>query len=103
MGKIYDIDEIRAKLKPIFASSPVYKAILFGSYAKGCATEQSDVDIVIDSKGELLDYNFYGVLEDVTESLNMLVDMFEISQIRVGSPIYEEIHQLGVVLYDRQG
>lgn len=103
MKKIYRIDELQAKLHPVFDAAPVYRAILFGSYAKGCATEQSDVDIVIDSKGQLLDYNFYGVLEDVTESLDKRVDMFEISQIQAGSPILEEILKQGVVLYDRQG
>ncbi|MDL2294817.1 nucleotidyltransferase domain-containing protein [Ruminococcaceae bacterium OttesenSCG-928-D13] len=103
MGKVYRIDEIRARLHPIFDSAPVHRAILFGSYAKGRATEQSDVDIVIDSKGELLDYNFYGVLEDVTESLGKRVDMFEISEVQVGSPIHEEILTQGVILFDRQG
>lgn len=103
MDKIYKIEEIRARLHPVFDASPVYRAILFGSYAKGCATERSDVDIVIDSRGELLDYNFYGVLEDVTESLDKRVDMFEVSEIQAGSPIFEEIQKQGVVLYDRQG
>jgi len=44
---IYPIDEIKARLQPIFAATPVYRAILFGSYAKGTATGESDIDIVI--------------------------------------------------------
>lgn len=103
MEKVYQINEIRARLRSVFDSAPVYRAILFGSYAKGCATEQSDVDIVIDSRGELLDYNFYGVLEDVTQCLNKRVDMFEISEIQAGSPILGEIQRQGVILYDREG
>ena len=59
---VYQIDEIKNKLKPIFEASPVYKAVLFGSYAKGQATEKSDVDIVIDSRGELLNIYFYGLI-----------------------------------------
>ncbi len=102
MGKIYQIDEIQSRLYPIFDSAPVYRAILFGSYAKGCATEQSDVDIVIDSRGQLLDFNFYGVLEDVTQSLDKRVDMIEISEIQKNSPLFEEIEKQGVILYDRQ-
>ena len=99
--KVYEIDEIKEKLQPVFNAAPVYQAILFGSYAKGIATEKSDVDIVINSNGKLLDYNFYGVLDDVVESLNKRVDMIEISEIRKGSQIYEEIQKSGVMLYER--
>ena len=73
--KIYQINEIRSKLRPVFEAAPVYRAILFGSYAKGNATDQSDIDIVIDSKGELLNMAFYGVLEDITTQLNKRVDL----------------------------
>lgn len=54
MDKIYSIEEIKQMLYPIFLSNAVYQAIVFGSYAKGIATNKSDVDIVVDSKGELL-------------------------------------------------
>jgi predicted nucleotidyltransferase len=74
---------------------------LFGSYARGRATENSDVDIVIDSRGELVNINFYGVLEDVAETLRKPVDMFEISEIRRNSPIFNEVQNEGVVLYER--
>ena len=74
MGRIYDVNEIRKKLHPIFAAEPVYKAILFGSYAKGMATEKSDIDIVIDSRGELHGLDFYSVLEDIVVTLDKDVD-----------------------------
>jgi predicted nucleotidyltransferase len=100
MFVIYTINEIRTRLNPIFRGAPVYKAILFGSYAKGLATEDSDVDIVIDSRGELVNINFYGVLDDVAETLRKPVDMFELSEIRHGSPIFDEINNEGVILYE---
>ena len=90
-------------LYPIFDASPVYSATLFGSYAKGNATEQSDVDIVIDSRGQLLNMAFYGVLDEITERLGKQVDLFELSEIRKPSPMYTEIMQSGVRIYDRQG
>jgi predicted nucleotidyltransferase len=103
MDKVYSIDEIRMQLTPVFKSVPVYKAVLFGSYAKGNATADSDVDIVIDSKGELLNMAFYGVLEDVTQSLGKNVDLIEFSEIKKGTPIFYEIERQGVLLYDRKG
>lgn len=100
MNTIYTIEELKKLLKPIFDSAPVYKAILFGSYAKGNPEETSDIDIVIDSKGELLNINFYGVLEDVINTLNKDIDLFELSEIQTDSLIYNEVIK-GVTLYEK--
>ena len=94
--------EIKEKLNPIFKNAPIEKAILFGSYAKGLQSPTSDVDIVIDSQGKLLNIHFYGILEEITECLNKRIDLFELSEIRVNSPIYSAITQEGVILYERQ-
>ena len=98
---MYSLEEIKSILYPIFIANAVYQAILFGSYAKGIATDTSDVDIVIDSKGELLNINFYGLLEEIKEKLNKNVDLFEISEIQKNSSIYETIQKEGVILYAR--
>ena len=103
MSTVYPLDEIRSRLKPVFDAAPVYRAVLFGSYAKGKATESSDIDIVIDSCGELLNIDFYSVLEDITETLGKKIDLFEITEIKQHSPLYSEIQNEGVLLYDRQG
>ena len=46
---IYTAQQIQSILKPVFAAHNVKKAILFGSYAKESARENSDVDILVDS------------------------------------------------------
>jgi predicted nucleotidyltransferase len=103
MKGVYDINEIKRRLTPVFQSAPVYRAILFGSYSTGKATPDSDVDIVIDSQGELLDIRFCGVLEDISERLSKRIDLIEISEIRKDSPIFSEIMNHGVLLYEKQG
>ena len=101
MSYIYHVDEIRDRLRPVFASEPVYRAILFGSYARGVANENSDIDIVIDSRGELSGLRFYGVLEGIVEVLDKPVDLIEMSEIRPGAPIMDDIQHQGVVVYER--
>ena len=98
---VYTIEELKEKLEPIFKAAPIKKAILFGSYAKGLQTATSDIDIVIDSEGQLLNINFYGVLEDVTETLGKRIDLIEIAEIRKDSSIYNVLQKEGVVLYDK--
>ena len=46
---IYTIDDIKTVLHPIFIKHSVKKAILFGSYVKGLANQNSEVDLLLDS------------------------------------------------------
>ena len=101
MSKVYHVNEIRDRLRPVFSAEPVYRAILFGSYAKGIATENSDIDIVIDSRGELRGLRFYSVLDSMVEALDRSVDLIDMSEIKPGAPILDDIAQQGVVLYER--
>ncbi len=49
---IYTIDEIKNKITPIAQEYGINSISLFGSYAKGTAHEDSDLDFIMD-KGEL--------------------------------------------------
>lgn len=100
--QILSVNEIKKILFPIFKTAPVYRAVLFGSYAKGNPTDKSDVDIVIDSKGELLNMDFYGVLEDITTRLDKRVDLFEITELKNNPSIQSVVQREGIVLYERQ-
>jgi len=101
MSAVYTTNAIRRKLLPIFSSVPIDKAVLFGSYAKGKATKKSDVDILIDSNGKIRGIDFFGVLEDITETLKKPVDLIEASQVVKGGRIQREIEETGVVIYER--
>lgn len=49
MDKIYTIEEIQRIVEPIARKHGVGRVYLFGSYARGEATEHSDIDLRIDS------------------------------------------------------
>jgi len=101
MNNVYSLDDIKEKLLPVFDSYPIDKAILFGSYAKGIQTLKSDIDILIDSNGKIKGIDFFGVREDMTETLDVPVDLFEASQIIDGGRAQREIAETGVVIYER--
>ena len=98
--KIYTIEELKDMLKDILKSFSVKRAILFGSYAKNKATSKSDIDLVIDSEGKLLNIYFYGLLEDIVQRLQKNVDLFEISEIQKGSRVYNNIKNERVIIYE---
>lgn len=95
--KIYTIHQIQAILNPIFTNYNVRKAVLFGSYAKGLAKINSDVDILVDSG--LKGLAFYELLEDVVNSLGKDVEMIDVSQVIPNSDIDNEIKRTGVMIY----
>lgn len=99
--RIYSIDELKQILAKILSKFQVKKAILFGSYAKHTPTEKSDIDLVIDSEGKLLNINFYGLLEDLVQALQKNIDLFEISEIQKNSRIYNDIKNEGVIVYEK--
>lgn len=99
MPAIYSIDELKRVLHPVFSQHGVRSAVLFGSYAKGIATSRSDVDILVDSG--LRGLAFYGLLEGVTSTLSVPVDLIDVTQLEKGSPIEAEIRRTGIAIYEQ--
>ena len=46
-ASVYTIDEVKTLINPILTKYGVDKAYIFGSYARGEATPDSDIDILI--------------------------------------------------------
>ena len=68
--RIYSIKEIRDIITPIAIQYGVDRVYLFGSYARGEATESSDIDLCIDAgsiKGLFALGGLYADLEDALE------------------------------------
>lgn len=99
MPKIYSLPQLRDVLFPLFRGYDIRKAILFGSYGKGTATEKSDVDLLVDSN--LRGLKFVGFLDDVQTALGKEVDLFDVSHIQPGSLIDREIRETGVTIYEK--
>lgn len=86
-------------LAPVFKQYNVKSAVLFGSVAQGTATENSDVDILVDSGLRGLD--FCGLMEDIRETVQVPVDVIDVTHIEQESRIDEEIHNTGILIYEK--
>jgi hypothetical protein len=65
-----------AKLKSYFATSPVLKAYLFGSFARNEADDQSDIDILVDlDYSQRIGLQFIQMKLDLEMMLNQKVDL----------------------------
>lgn len=52
--KVYSIEEISRIVTPIADEMGIERIYLFGSYARGEATPESDVDVVVESESDVL-------------------------------------------------
>lgn len=95
---MYTIPEIRSAFLPVFEKYNIKKAVLFGSYAKNSATEQSDIDIMVDT--QLHGLCFFGFLEELCNSINCTVECIDLQDIVENSAADREIKNTGVLLYE---
>ena len=98
---MYTIEEIQHKLSPIFEEEGVIRAVLFGSYAKGEATEESDIDIAALVDDEMSILNFCNIADRVINELGRNVDFLYADDIIPGGKIDRELKRDGVLLYER--
>jgi predicted nucleotidyltransferase len=63
-------------IKQYFRSRPVLKAYLFGSYVRGAADEESDIDILVDlDYSQRIGLQFIQMKLDLEKILNNKVDL----------------------------
>ena len=94
------IEQIKQKISELFDNE--YKNLvdfcyLFGSYAKGNAKENSDVDLYISSS--LTGFDFVGLIERVRQVLHKKVDMLRTSELINNPILMNEIMKEGIKIY----
>jgi len=98
---VYSVDEIKEKLTPIFEEKGVLRAFLFGSYAKGQATAESDIDIVAHVDEDMGILDFCEIADDVINALGKEVDFLYGDDVISGGKIDLELKKDGVLIYDK--
>jgi predicted nucleotidyltransferase len=101
ISPVMTAENIGKKMIPVFSNYPVKKAILFGSYANGTPTSVSDLDLYIDTNGQLKGLDFVGLLEQLVNLLDIEIDLFDSSHLESDSEILREIEKKGIVIYEK--
>ena len=78
----YTVDEIRHRVAPVAEKYKLAAVYLFGSYARGEATADSDVDLLVD----LTNSNVHGIVlgglyNDLEEALGVTVDLVTVASL----------------------
>ena len=91
------IDRIREACSRVFEEYGVEYGYLFGSYAKGKATEKSDVDLLVAMP--LNGLKFFGLVETLREELKKKVDVLDVAQLDHNAALVQEILRDGIKIY----
>lgn len=94
---ILTIDQIRKICGEIFKDYSVEYCYLFGSYAKGKATEKSDVDLLVAMPVDGM--KFFELIEVLREQLKKKIDLLDIAQLENNAALVQEILRDGIKIY----
>lgn len=97
---IYSMDEIRDIAIPIVRKYQIKSLRLFGSYARGEARPDSDLDFVIDPGESQSLFRLGGIQADLSEAFHKEVDL--LTEKSLEPAFRERIKTDEVMIYDRQ-
>lgn len=74
---IFTVEELKKKIEPIAKKYELRAVYLFGSYARNDATDNSDVDILIDREGSKIKgmFDMGGLYNDLCDSVGKEIDL----------------------------
>ena len=90
---IIPFNKIVDKLMPILTKHNISFCYIFGSYAKGTATESSDIDILIDT--DITGLEFFNLIEELRITLKKKIDLLRLKDITPDNPISLNILKYG--------
>jgi predicted nucleotidyltransferase len=94
------IEDIKSCIVTIVEKYPIEKVILFGSYARGDASDLSDIDLVVESGGKMRNSKIFALGGDLLMVLPVRVDVYDILEIKESSPLYNSIRKEGIIIYE---
>ena len=94
---ILTVEQIKKICNEIFKAYDVEYCYLFGSYAKGKASEKSDIDLLVSMPVNGL--KFFELIELLREKLMKKVDLLDIAQLNNNPSLVQEILRDGIKIY----
>lgn len=94
---ILSLEDIIEIVSSVLSKRDVNFCYLFGSYAKNRANPLSDVDLIIDTP--ITGLKFYGLIEELRQSLGKVVDLLKINQLLDNENLLRNVLKEGIKIY----
>ena len=80
--RIYTLNEIKSIIAPIASRYGVDRVYLFGSYARGDADENSDIDLCVDAVAIKGLFSLGGLYADLVDALGKELDLITVKSLK---------------------
>ena len=98
----YTIEEIQRRITPVARKYSLAAVYLFGSYARGEATSESDIDLLVDLTGSTAHGIGLGALfSDLEEALGTRIDLVTVASLQAPTTRRGQIHFRETVAQER--
>lgn len=103
MDMVYSLEEIQRRAAPLIAKYRIPALYLFGSYARGEATEDSDLDFLVDTTGTALTslLRLGALYCDLEAAFGKPIDLITVGSILQPSPMESDSDFAAAVLRER--
>ena len=88
--------DIETSIRKLLGKYHAEYALLFGSYARGEETEDSDVDVVVFGGNRFKKTHIFAFAEELSEMVGTAVDVFEIGEVDRDTPFYDNLIKEGI-------
>lgn len=96
---IVKLDDMIATVSDIANKYNVEYVYLFGSYARGSAKPESDIDLLISTKEKGLSY--FGLVEEFRTNLKKKIDLINVIELVENNDLLLQILKDGIKIYDQ--
>ncbi len=88
-ASVYNIERIKRLITPIAEKYRLRGVYVFGSYARGDAAQDSDVDILVDREGSEIRgiFGMNALYDDLKEALGKEIDLVTLQSLRQSSTV----------------
>ena len=94
--RVLTLQEIESIVRSLLTKYNAEYALLFGSYARGDATPESDIDVIVVGGERFIPHNIFALAEELRELSGRNADVFEMREVNAGTPLYESIMREGI-------
>ena len=88
--------DVEKSIKELLVRYNAEYALLFGSYARGEETEESDIDVLVFGGENFKKSNIFAFAEELRQMTGKSVDAFEICEVDRSTPFYDNVIKEGI-------
>ena len=88
--------DVEKTIKELLVRYNAEYALLFGSYARGEETEESDIDVLVFGGDCFKKSNIFAFAEELRQMTGKNVDAFEFCEVDRSTPFYDNVIKEGI-------